>query len=94
VLAKLRRTAARFGEEPAVYRAALSHPRTPRLDRGLLAVAVGCALLPFVLIPDAIPVPGYLDDLIVVPLLVRAAVRLIPDEVLEECRTLAARETP
>lgn len=92
MLEGLRRTAEAFRRELAVYRAALVHPETPRVAKALLGVAVGYALLPFDLIPDAIPVLGYLDDLVIVPLLVRAALRLVPARVLEECRAEVARE--
>ncbi len=50
---------------------------------------VGYALSPIDLIPDAIPVLGYLDDVILVPLGIALAIRMIPDEVLEECRSKA-----
>ena len=73
-----------------MYRLVSQHPRTPKAAKVLLGVAVAYALSPVDLIPDFIPVLGHLDDLIVVPLLVIAALRLIPSGVLEECRAKAA----
>ena len=69
-----------------VYRCVLKHPATPRLAKVLLGVAVGYALLPFELIPDFIPVIGYLDDVIIVGLLVWIALRFVPARVVAECR--------
>lgn len=75
----------------ALYLAA-RHPRTPWLARLLIAGLVAYALSPIDLIPDFIPVLGYLDDLILLPLGIAVAVRMIPPGVLEECRA-AARQT-
>lgn len=74
----------------AVYLAARD-PRTPWHVR-LLAMAVAAyALSPIDLIPDFIPVLGYLDDLLIVPLGLLLVVRLIPPELLTEHRATAAR---
>ena len=72
----------------AVYLAA-RHPRTPWYAKVVAAAVVAYALSPFDLIPDFIPVVGYLDDLIIVPLGIAAVLRLIPADVIEECRAEA-----
>ena len=76
----------RFTDELAFYRRVMVHPRTPRASRVLLGVAVAYAVSPIDLIPDVIPVIGYLDDLLLLPVLVWLALRMIPREVLAECR--------
>jgi uncharacterized membrane protein YkvA (DUF1232 family) len=73
----------------ALYLAA-RHPRTPWYARLLVAAVVAYALSPIDLIPDFIPVLGYLDDLILVPLGIALAIRLVPDDVMTECRARAA----
>jgi uncharacterized membrane protein YkvA (DUF1232 family) len=67
-------------------------PRVPWYTKVLAACVVAYALSPIDLIPDFIPVLGYLDDLILIPLGVSLVVKLIPVEVLEECRQ-KARQT-
>jgi uncharacterized membrane protein YkvA (DUF1232 family) len=76
--------------ELAFYRRALRHPRTPRASRILLGAAIAYALSPIDLIPDFIPVFGHLDDLVILPLLIWLAIRLIPKQVIEECRATEA----
>jgi len=73
----------------AVYFAARD-PRTPLLARVLALLVAAYALSPIDLIPDFIPVLGYLDDLVIVPLGLLAVIRLLPTEVLTEARTRAA----
>lgn len=87
----LRDTAHRIKQEFAAYRLALKHPDTPVLAKILLGLAVGYVLLPFDLIPDFIPVIGHLDDLVIVPALVILALKLIPAEVMADCRSRAKR---
>jgi uncharacterized membrane protein YkvA (DUF1232 family) len=65
-------------------------PRTPWYGRALAAWVVGYAFSPIDLIPDFIPVLGYLDDLILVPLGIALVLKVIPSEVMTECREKAA----
>ena len=68
---------------------ALRDPATPTFARVLAVVVVAYALSPIDLIPDFIPVLGYLDDVILLPGLIWLAVRLIPVPVLDRCRAQA-----
>jgi len=73
---------------PAVF-LALKRKETPWGAKVLAALTVGYALSPIDLIPDFIPVLGYLDDLIILPAMVALTVRLIPAEVMAACRAEA-----
>jgi uncharacterized membrane protein YkvA (DUF1232 family) len=73
----------------AIYLAA-DNPRVPWYAKVLAIAVAGYALSPIDLIPDFIPVLGYLDDLIIVPLGLWLVVSLIPKEVMAECRAMAS----
>lgn len=73
----------------AIYLAARD-PRTPWHAKALAFVVAAYALSPIDLIPDFIPVLGYLDDAIIVPLGIMAVVRLVPPEIMAEHRRTAA----
>ena len=64
--------------------------RTPWYAKVLGVAVVAYALSPLDLIPDFVPVLGYLDDLLLLPLGIALVLRLIPPPVLAECRTAAA----
>lgn len=64
--------------------------RVPLWKRFFLAIVIGYAFCPIDLIPDFIPILGYLDDIILVPIGISFALRLIPDEILAECRKKVA----
>jgi uncharacterized membrane protein YkvA (DUF1232 family) len=72
----------------ALYFAARD-PRTPWYAKVLAAFIIGYALSPIDLIPDFIPVLGYLDDLIIVPAGIALLIKIIPNGVLQECREKA-----
>jgi uncharacterized membrane protein YkvA (DUF1232 family) len=65
---------------------ALKNPETPWYAKVLAALTVGYALSPIDLIPDFIPVLGYLDDIILLPAMIALTIKLIPREVFEQCR--------
>ncbi|MDN4589291.1 hypothetical protein DBA29_12375 [Xenophilus aerolatus] len=65
------------------------HPGTPWLAKALGVFVVAYALSPIDLVPDFIPVLGYLDDVLLLPALIWLAIRLLPPEVLAECRAQA-----
>lgn len=66
-------------------------PRTPLAAKVLAVMVVAYAFSPIDLIPDFIPVLGYLDDLLLLPLGVWLVLKLVPRPVLDECRALAAQ---
>ncbi len=72
-----------------MYQLVLKDRRTPRLAKVLLGLAVGYALSPVDLIPDFVPVLGYLDDIVLVPALVLLALKMVPRQVIEDCRLKA-----
>jgi len=76
------------GETFALYLAA-RHPDTPWYAKVFVAGIVAYAFSPIDLIPDFIPVLGYLDDLVLFPLGIAVAIKMIPPEVLAECRSRA-----
>ena len=66
-------------------------PRTPWYAKVLAGAVVAYALSPVDLIPDFVPVLGYLDDLVIVPVGIALVLRLVPAEVLADCREEAHR---
>lgn len=68
---------------------AYRHPDTPKWAKVVAALTICYALSPIDLVPDFIPVLGYLDDLIILPLLIAWSIRLIPARIMEESRAQA-----
>ena len=75
----------------AVYLAA-KDPRTPWYAKAVALGTIAYAVSPIDLIPDFIPILGYLDDIIIVPAGIALAIRLIPAEVLTDARETAATQ--
>ena len=84
--------AARLQADVFALSLAFKDPRTPWYARILVVGIVAYALSPIDLIPDFIPVLGYLDDLVVLPAGVYLVVKLVPAEVMEECRRRAGQK--
>ena len=70
---------------PALF-LALKDKETPVLAKVLAGITVAYALSPIDLIPDFIPVLGYIDDIILLPMLIVATIKFIPKNVLDRCR--------
>src|SRR4030042_1747603 len=89
VLTKLKQRARYLKAETFVLYLAARDSRTPWHAKLLVAGIVAYALSPIDLIPDFVPVLGYVDDLIVIPMGIALAIKLVPHSVLAECRTRA-----
>lgn len=86
---RLRGWARRLKRDGVTLWFALKDARTPWGPKALAALVVAYALSPIDLVPDFIPVLGYVDDVLLLPALIWLAVRLLPPEVLEDCRVRA-----
>jgi uncharacterized membrane protein YkvA (DUF1232 family) len=89
LLARWKQRARQLKTETYALYLAYRDPRTPWYARVFAACIVGYAFSPIDLIPDPIPVLGYLDDLVLVPLGITLAIKMIPPPVLAECRQQA-----
>jgi uncharacterized membrane protein YkvA (DUF1232 family) len=85
-LGEWKRWAGRLKSETYALYLAYRDPRVPWYAKLFAALVVGYAFSPIDLIPDPIPILGYLDDLILIPIGVAFAVRMIPEDVLSESR--------
>jgi uncharacterized membrane protein YkvA (DUF1232 family) len=88
-LESLKAWAGRLKTELRALYLAYGDPRVPTHARVLAIVVVAYAFSPIDLIPDPIPLLGYLDDLILIPLGIALTIRMIPPDVLAECRAKA-----
>lgn len=77
-------------EDIFVIAEAVKHPETPFYIKVLALIVVAYAFSPIDLIPDFIPVLGYLDDLILVPLGIAVLLKLLPDHIIQESREIVA----
>jgi uncharacterized membrane protein YkvA (DUF1232 family) len=89
MIAAIRQWAKRVKENTVMLWFAQRDPRTPWLPKIICMLAVAYALSPIDLIPDFIPVLGFLDDAILLPALIWLAVKLLPLGVVIDCRHLA-----
>jgi uncharacterized membrane protein YkvA (DUF1232 family) len=91
-MANLRQLVRKMRREVLAVYFAAGDPRVPWYDKAVAGLVVAYVLSPIDLIPDFIPILGYVDDLIILPLGLFLVERLIPAELLAEHRERAARE--
>ena len=91
LLAELKQRACHLKAETFALYLAARDPRTPWYAKLLVAGIVAYAVSPIDLIPDFVPVLGYLDDLILIPVGITLAIRLVPNSVLADCRAQAQK---
>ena len=88
-LAGLRQRASHLQAETFALYLAARHPETPWYAKLLVGAIVAYALSPIDLIPDFVPILGYLDDLVLIPIGIGLAIKMIPPLILAECRARA-----
>jgi len=94
LFARARQWARRIKRDTYALYLAVRDPRTPWYAKVFAACVVAYAFSPIDLIPDFIPVLGYLDDVIIVPLGIMLALKMIPADVMAECRAAADANRP
>lgn len=88
-----RERARRLKTEMVALSLAVRHPGTPWYAKLVVAGAVAYAVTPVDFFPDVVPILGFIDDLIFIPLALAVAVRFVPDAVLADCRGRAQELT-
>lgn len=86
LISKLKQSANRLKSEAQVLMRAYTDKRTPVAAKILIGLTVGYLMSPIDLIPDFIPVLGFLDDVVIVPLLISISIKLVPAIVLSDAR--------
>lgn len=89
---KLKERAILLKKQLNVVYYAYRNPKINFLPKIIIAIAIAYALSPIDLIPDFIPVLGYLDDLIIIPALIVLTINLIPEEIMAEARKEAENQ--
>ena len=93
IVEKWKQSTKKLKAETRVLYLAYKHPQTPWYAKVFAGLVIAYAFSPIDLIPDFIPVLGYLDDLILIPLGIGLAIRMIPAGVMVDCRVQAEAET-
>jgi len=91
IIEKWKQCAKELKQELHAIYLACKDPRTPWYAKALATCVVGYALSPIDLIPDPIPILGYVDDFILLPLGIAAVRKMIPAAILAECREKARK---
>ena len=93
IIEKWKQSAKKLKSETLALYFAYRHPQTPWYAKAFAGLVVAYAFSPIDLIPDFILVLGYPDDLILVPMAIRIAIKMVPESVMVECRWQAEEQT-
>ncbi len=92
IVKKMKEKAKKLKREIVAIYFAYQNPKVKLLPKVIIIFTLGYALSPIDLIPDFIPVIGYIDDLIIIPALISLSIKLIPKEIMDEAREKALKE--
>ena len=93
IFEKMKKKANDLKNEITTIYYAYQNPEVPLLPKIIIIITLAYALSPIDLIPDFIPILGYVDDILILPSLITLSIRLIPKEIMDESR-LKARSEP
>ncbi len=88
----LKEQARKLKSEVTTIYYAYKNPKTKLLPKIIIFITLGYALSPVDLIPDFIPVLGYLDDILIIPALITLSIKLIPKDIIDESKEKALKE--
>jgi uncharacterized membrane protein YkvA (DUF1232 family) len=91
MLNKLKEKAKQVAQNLSILYIAYKRKDVPIIAKIIIIIAIVYALSPIDLIPDFIPVLGYLDDLLILPVLIYVSIKIIPKKALEECKEEAKK---
>jgi uncharacterized membrane protein YkvA (DUF1232 family) len=91
-LDRLKQAARRLKTEISVLGVVYRDPRTPWYAKAVIFLVIAQSLSPIDIIPDFVPILGYLDDLVLIPLGIALAIKLVPKEVFAEARVRVANK--
>ena len=88
---KLKKKAEQITQNMSILYIAYKRKDVPMIAKIMIIIAIVYALSPIDLIPDFIPILGYLDDLIILPILIYISIKIIPQSILKECEKEAEK---
>lgn len=92
IIDKMKKQANNLKNEITTIYYVYQNPKAKIIPKIIIIFTIGYALSPIDLIPDFIPILGYLDDLIILPALIALAIKLTPKEIMDESREKALKE--
>ena len=91
MFSKLKKKAEQVTQNMSILYIAYKRKDVPMIAKIMIIIAIVYALSPIDLIPDFIPILGYLDDLIILPILIYISIKIIPQRILKECEKEAEK---